>query len=331
MIDAMDVKRKMHAWSANETWDQLERSNSTTDDATRDTLVQITFCVLYTSIFILGVFGNVLVCYVVSRKKEMQTVTNLFIANLAVSDILLCVLAVPFTPLYTFLGRWAFGRLMCHLMPYAQAVSVYISSLTLSSIAVDRFLVIIYPIRARMTVNTCFAVIVAVWIVALLLTLPFGIYIQFQEKNNANFCEENWPTEDFRRVFGAVTSTMQFIVPFLVVTFCYVRVWIRLNDRERCRPGSKSDKQEELDRKRKRRTNWMIISMVGVFVISWLPLNIVNIVSDFSESANNWPYFNLCFFVTHCLAMSSTCYNPFIYAWLNENFRKEFKQILMNN
>jgi neuropeptide Y receptor len=67
--------------------------------------LQILFSLLYSSILILGLFGNVLVCYVVFRNKAMQTVTNLFITNLALSDILLCILAVPFTPSYTFLGN----------------------------------------------------------------------------------------------------------------------------------------------------------------------------------------------------------------------------------
>lgn len=40
-----------------------------------------------------------------------------------------------------------------------------------------------------------------------------------------------------------------------------------------------------------------------------------------------WKYYYLTFFMVHALAMSSTCYNPFLYAWLNDNFRKEFKQV----
>lgn len=115
--------------------------------------VQAAFTLVYGTIFVVGTFGNILVCYVVSRNKAMHTVTNFFITNLAVSDIMLCVLAVPFTPLYTFMTRWAFGSVMCHLLACAQAVSVYISSFTLTSIAVDRFIVIIYPFRNRMKVR----------------------------------------------------------------------------------------------------------------------------------------------------------------------------------
>ena len=61
---------------------------------------------------------------------------------------------------------------------------------------------------------------------------------------------------------------------------------------------------------------------------SWLPLNLVNLLNDVSIHAEEWTYYNLCFFVAHAIAMTSTCYNPFLYAWLNENFRKEFKQVI---
>jgi len=62
---------------------------------------------IYIMIFVIGMLGNALVCYVVIRNKSMQTVTNYFIMNLALSDILLCTFAVPFTPLYLLVvKRW---------------------------------------------------------------------------------------------------------------------------------------------------------------------------------------------------------------------------------
>lgn len=102
--------------------------------------VKAFFYCIYILIFVVGICGNVLVCYVVFRNKSMQTVTNFFITNLGLSDILLCTLAVPFTPLYQFMRKWVFGRVLCHLVPYAQGVSVYISAFTLMAIAIDRFL-----------------------------------------------------------------------------------------------------------------------------------------------------------------------------------------------
>uniref|UniRef100_A0A182J609 G-protein coupled receptors family 1 profile domain-containing protein n=1 Tax=Anopheles atroparvus TaxID=41427 RepID=A0A182J609_ANOAO len=303
-------------------------------------LLQIVFCVLYSSIFVLGVFGNVLVCYVVFRNKAMQTVTNLFITNLALSDILLCVLAVPFTPSYTFLRRWVFGKLLCHTVPLAQGCSVYISTLTLTSIAIDRFFVIIYPFHPRMKLSTCITIIVLIWSFAIMVTMPYGLYMRLHgvalnatdspqgTLPSAVFCEELWPSEEMRKTFSIVTSILQFVLPFIIMAFCYVCVSIRLNDRARTKPGSKTSRREEADRDRKKRTNRMLISMVAIFGISWLPINVVNMWNDFYSDINGWRFYNLIFFIAHLTAMSSTCYNPFLYAWLNDNFRKEFKQVL---
>jgi neuropeptide Y receptor len=64
-------------------------------------------------------------------------VINLFITNLALSAILLYVLAVPFIPLHPILDKWVFGNVLCHLVPHPKGASVYMSTLTLMSIAID--------------------------------------------------------------------------------------------------------------------------------------------------------------------------------------------------
>lgn len=145
---------------------------------------------------------------------------------------------------------------------------------------------------------------------------------------NECYCEEDWPTEYYRKVYGTVTVILQFLLPFFVVTFCYVCVSIRLNDRAKTKPGAKTTKKEELDRDRKKRTNRMLIAMVSVFGLSWLPLNVVNVLNDFYLNTSEWKIYNVLFFIAHSVAMSSTCYNPILYAWLNDNFRKEFKLVL---
>ncbi|KAG8194134.1 hypothetical protein JTE90_000972 [Oedothorax gibbosus] len=286
------------------------------------------FYAIYISIFSIGICGNVLVCYVVFRNKSMHTVTNFFITNLALSDILLCTFAVPFTPLYMFMSEWVFGRVLCHLVPYAQGVSVYISAFTLMSIAIDRFFVIIYPFQPRLQVTYCYMIIIAVWVLAGLLTLPYGIFMALVPTDKGLYCDEVWPHESSRRIFGFSTSILQFVVPFIIITFCYLKVCIKLKNRARSKPGAKSLKKEEMERERTRRTNRMLITMVVIFGASWLPINIYNLIIDFYIPAASWKFLNVIFFMSHAAAMSSTCYNPFLYAWLNENFRKEFMIVL---
>jgi hypothetical protein len=109
-----------------------QMSNNWTDSQTSyavtyeyiDTLaLKVFFYGLYILIFFLGIAGNALVCYVVLRNPSMHTVTNMFITNLALSDIFLCAFAVPFTPLYLLTYKeWVFGTALCHLVPYAQGL-----------------------------------------------------------------------------------------------------------------------------------------------------------------------------------------------------------------
>ena len=70
----------------------------------------------------------------------------------------------------------------------------------------------------------------------------------------------------------------------------------------------------------------MLIGMVVIFAICWLPLNVVHIAEElYTKDFRHYKFF---FLSTHVIAMSSTIYNPFLYSWLNDNFRKEFQKIV---
>lgn len=101
-------------------------------------IVRVAFITLYAIIFILGIIGNALVIFIVVRNKAMQGITNIFISNLALSDIMMCLLAVPFTPLSAFLDDWQFGKALCRIVPMTLGTAVYVSTLTSTAIAIDR-------------------------------------------------------------------------------------------------------------------------------------------------------------------------------------------------
>lgn len=302
------------------------------DDLFNKPLVQFIFSVFYIIIFLLGMFGNFLVCFVVARQRTMQTVTNFFITNLALADILLCLFCITLTPTYTFLGRWIFGTFLCHLVAFLQCWCVYLSTLTLTSIAIDRFFVIIFPFRPRMKICTCLLILLLIWIGAFLLTFPYGYYMQIvANTNQVTLCAEAWPTEDIRKLFGTVTAVLQFFLPFFIILVCYLCIFCKLQNNKKKLAKSKNSKKKNCCEKvlrKKTTTNQMLVLMVGIFGVCWLPLNLINIFEDFHMNLNEYTYFNLLFFTSHLVAMSSVIYNPFLYAWLNENFRKEFKHIL---
>lgn len=75
---------------------------------------------LYSVIFFLAVIGNSLVILTLVQNKRMRTITNLFLLNLAVSDLFLGVFCMPFTLVGAVLRDFVFGEVMCKLLPYLQ-------------------------------------------------------------------------------------------------------------------------------------------------------------------------------------------------------------------
>lgn len=191
-------------------------------------------------------------------------------------------------------------------------------------------MVIIYPFKPRVSISVCLITIAVIWIEALVLTIPFGWFMQetYEHDNGITYCDEVWPSEQFRKSFVVSTSILQFVIPFALIAYCYIKICYKLRQRTRTKPGLKSARKEEIERERTKRTNRMLICMVLIFGASWLPLNLYNLVQDFYQPASGWPYAHAFFLLAHAIAMSSTCYNPFLYAWLNETFRKEFKKVL---
>src|SRR6218665_3606779 len=314
-----------------ETYD-IEVDERTTDIMGSQRWLRIVFIVFYSAIFALGISGNSLAVHVVLRNKSMHTITNMFITNLAASDIMMCLLAVPFTPISALLRSWVFGETVCHLVPMALGVSVHVSTLTSTAIASDRFFVIVHPFKPRMSVVVCLALIGAIWVTSIFISLPLAIYqkVSLDEKAEEIVCHEYWPQETARQFFTVTSLILQYIVPCSIITYCYAKVShaLRMRSIAKIGSGNKTRDREEMEIRRKRRTNKMLIAMVAIFVCCWLPLNVLHVTAEYFEAVRNANCYMLLFLVTHVIAMSSTIYNPFLYAWMNDNFKKEFRQVL---
>lgn len=119
-------------------------------------LFQTIIYIFYSVIFIMAFVGNTVVCTVVFSSIRQWTVTNFFIANMAVGDILIAFFCIPFSSVSTFLLLyWPFGSMMCRIVSFSQAVSVFVSAYTMVAISCDKYLAIVYPLRPRMTRKHC--------------------------------------------------------------------------------------------------------------------------------------------------------------------------------
>lgn len=121
------------------------------EDLSRMTIREVIIIASYSIIVVVSIFGNLLVCNIVARRASMRRTTYVFIANLAVSDLLMTVLNIPFNVARVLLNDWPFGSFMCSFMPLVQATSVYVSTFTMMFIALDRYRVICKPLMPRLS------------------------------------------------------------------------------------------------------------------------------------------------------------------------------------
>lgn len=128
--------------------------------------------VLYTSVSLIAVFGNLMVFYIVLISKRMRNVTNLFIANLALADILIGALSIPMQFISALLQRWFLPEFLCPVCPAVQVISLNVSIFTLTAIAIDRHRAITKPLANKLTKFKANIIIILIWCFSLFLAVP---------------------------------------------------------------------------------------------------------------------------------------------------------------
>lgn len=127
------------------------------------------------------------------------------------------------------------------------------------------------------------------------------------------------PSDVYWQYIDLLTFILLYMLPLLIITASYTTVACRLWRHNTI--GDTTTAQHATQRRKRRRTLAMLLLVVGVFAVCWFPLNCyVVLLSSQAIHSSNALYF--CF---HWLAMSSTCYNPFIYCCLNPTFRQELR------
>lgn len=130
------------------------------------------------------------------------------------------------------------------------------------------------------------------------------------------------PSELYRQYLDLVSFVLLYVLPLVIITAAYSGVARRLWRRNTI--GDVTSEQFFLQRRQRKRSIKMLVLVVVVFAVCWFPLNCyVVLLSSHAIHAHNGVYFSF-----HWLAMSSTCYNPFIYCWLNQSFRAELTYLL---
>ncbi|KAK2902404.1 neuropeptide Y receptor Y8b [Channa argus] len=292
--------------------------------------------VAYSTVMAVGLIGNSCLVFVITR-HEMRNVTNIFIVNLSCSDILMCIVCLPVTIIYTLMDHWILGKALCKLTPYIQCISVTVSIFSLVLIAMERYQLIVHPTGWKPVVGQSYMAVAVTWIVACLISVPFLYYSvlssPFQNLSipfpvtDQLVCMEQWPSLQGRQAYTTSILIFQYILPLMLIMVCYLNIYLRL--RRRRDMVERSRNATEKKNKCSMRINTMLIAIVVAFALSWLPLNVFNTLFDWDHEAIPSCTHDIIFSFCHLTAMASTCVNPIIYGFLNSNFQKQLKSTVL--
>ncbi|KAL4232398.1 hypothetical protein ACF0H5_009966 [Mactra antiquata] len=211
----------------------MDKKNDTSFDFTqpyiRNSLkfVYPIFMFLYAVVGLLGMVGNISMLVVMGKRRLYQDPTYLFLGNLAFSDLIKCVFALPVSLANLLVQNWIFGSFMCFFLPMIQFFPIHASMLTFLMIAIDRFRRIVNPFKSRPPAGLC---IIATWVGAICVVLPHAVYIKYidlgaflgHKFHGVGICYVNMEKhieEYFRAMF-----VVFYALPLAIMGFLYVKI-----------------------------------------------------------------------------------------------------------
>ncbi|ELU14915.1 hypothetical protein CAPTEDRAFT_138863 [Capitella teleta] len=183
---------------------------------------QIVLITVACSIIIFGtIIGNILVCIAVSIVKKLRTPSNLLIVSLAVSDLLVALLVMPFAVSQEVMGRWVLGKTFCDAWTSLDVLLCTASILNLCMISVDRYFVITRPFQYAMkrTPSRMALMIVAVWLGSALISIP--PLLGWKTDSSSGYCSVS---QDMGYQFYATIGAFYF--PLTVMIVIYYRIYM---------------------------------------------------------------------------------------------------------
>ncbi|XP_077164435.1 cysteinyl leukotriene receptor 1 [Paroedura picta] len=279
------------------------------------------YSTVYSIVTIVGFVGNGFVLCVLIRTYQDKTAFQVYMLNLAISDLLF-VFTLPLRVVYYIhKGNWFFGDFLCRITSYALYVNLYCSIFFMTAMSFFRCIAIAFPVqnihflsekRARLLCAT-------IWIFVMLTSSPFLLEGSHEDSaTNKTKCYEP-PTPKMvlkLMVLHYIALFVGFIVPFAIIIVCCTVI---------IRALLKNSLQQKQGTRRK--AVWMVIIVTLAFLISFFPYHIqrtihIHFLIRKDTSCEDVLFMQKTVVITLSLAATNCCFDPLLYFFSGGNFRR---------
>lgn len=284
---------------------------------------KVLLAILYCLLFVFGLLGNSLVLLVLLACKRPRSITDMYLLNLALSDLLF-VFSFPFQTHYQ-LDQWVFGTVMCKVVSGFYYIGFFSSMFFITLMSVDRYLAIVHAIYAMKvrTAHTGTVLSVAVWLTATAAASPLLVFYQVAPEDGALQCYAFYSQQTLKwKIFiHFEMNVVGLLIPFSILMFCYIRILQQLH---RCRNHSKT------------KAIRLVLLVVAASLLFWIPFNVVLLLT----SLHNLHILDGCVMsqwliyathITETISFTHCCINPVIYAFVGEQFKRHLLKIFQKS
>ena len=294
----------------------------------RSTPVKITEAAILVCLILLAFVGNVLVCIAVFKKAHLRTIPNMFITNLAVSDILMAIVCMPISLHVLISGKWPFSSSVCDMYGFFIFTYGIVSQVNMSVIAVNRYFALCRPFQCKaiFTKTNVLSMITILWILPSVASVPplvgWGYYAFHPGKALCIY------PFHVNIIYAVIIKILFIAFPIGLIVFSYTRCILAIKSSNRQMREMSDDPSsvgQESRKAREVRATWtMLFSTLG-FSMCWLPVSVIDFIET-SRGGGNLP--RQAFMLNGFLIFLSSTINPFIYWLSNRDFRKAFREVI---
>ena len=270
--------------------------------------------------------GNILVIAVVCKTPSLRTSTNYYYVNMAVSDFLASVATWPYyltNEIITGRGTLIQGPLAtvgCKVGAYARLVSSSVSILSLVLIAMDRYIAIVFPLKAKsLTGKLRASLLFTTWLISVSYCFPALYYCKVEDVGHETYCRFAWNATAIM-IYYITGMTMINIAPLIAIVILYSRILHALQRRPEYGKGSSYSEQK---RRKQNQTIMKIFKsiVVAYFVCFFLLCVYLILKITFSEVFVRDKCRWILGFAYFVLPSLSTAVNPIILFSFSSKFR----------
>jgi len=281
--------------------------------------------------FIFGTTGNVIIIIIITCNKDMRTVPNMYILNLAVSDIIYLT-ALMFAALINYI-TWLKDDIWCLSLTFCFRMPVILTAYSVALLSFQRYRVTVYSLQvsfsSQPTWRATGATICGVWIVAALFTIPSARINQV-----CGTTISLWLTNYIPRV-AIFRLLVSCVLPLCVIAFCYIMTSLHLL--KNCSSLSEETQNSRLNKRKN--TAKVVLGLTLVFLFTSVPIhiyemclhlsiNLEDTVGEIVKILNGTNTFLYIMSILHFFLSINSCLNPVALFCTSLAFRRHFKRYL---